>query len=239
MKKSKVNLENDPLQTVQTEFITLWNTIRKEEEEVQSIFNLQGNMFNFIKPNANFQSFHIYVACDDSRNLHFYFIASSDDANKKFDWVYSSQIKKLKYSLPVSTQPPNETKFIDWSSANKWVNDWINDTKRNAWVSNNFSVDSENNNIVQAFEIDASDFEINDLHNCYLALKKDESGKYQVDIVVYNTATHTLLNTVSKVANNGVKPAYSFEDLARPVPPFGQDGLEYRNFGVLVDLGIV
>ncbi|GHC45186.1 hypothetical protein [Ulvibacter litoralis] len=239
MENVKVSSKNLPTLNVQTEYITLWNTIRKEEEEVQSIFNLQGNMFHFIKPTADIKSFHIYVACDASRNLHFYFISSSDDANKKFNWVYSSQIKQLKYSLPQSTQPPTETKFIDWSSANKWVNNWIDDSKRNAWISDNFSVDSDKNNIVQAFEINANDFEINDIHNCFLALKKDGSGNYQADLVVYNTATQTLVNTVSKVLNGGVKPAFSFEDLARPVPPFGGDGLEYKNFGVLVDLGIV
>lgn len=228
--KNFKNTSNSLIQ-VNTDFILLWNKRRQQKKEVQKIFNDQGNIFNFVKPDNTIKSIHIYIACDERKSLYCYFISSIDDAEKKFNWIYKSEIPSIKESLPEKNLPPKgSNEYLDWETANQWVNNWINVNKRNDWIHEQFNANISKNNIVLAFEINVDDFTVNDIHNCFLGLKKDYNDEYQIDLIVYNTSTN-------RVLNYNIHKYDSVHDLARPVPPFG-GGLNYGDFGVLDSLGI-
>ncbi|MCH2194448.1 hypothetical protein [Kordia sp.] len=96
----------------------------------------------------------------------------------------------------------------------------------------------------QVLVIPTSDFEVNHLHECFFALRTNSNPtiptKYRMDLVVKNTVTNTFLNSKLELDTTDGSGS-EFEDMARPVPPFGQDGYpstDKKNFGVFLLSGI-
>ncbi|QHI38600.1 hypothetical protein IMCC3317_39940 [Kordia antarctica] len=219
-----------------TDSITTWNNMRlKNLEEIKNLFTNTGNHFSLSLGNTSICShkLHVYFAYSDGA-LQFYAIPSDSDERNKERPVEDLAL----FSIPLSTQMtkilsenPADEKYIDW------INNWCNDSIRNNWLDNV----SKNGNVIQAFVINTADFMMNTTHKCYLALRPTSENEniYMIDLVVENTKTNDILNAGSGETEGGIEP--QFRDMARPVPPFGQEGhlsTEATNFGLLGSLGI-
>lgn len=209
-----------------------WNDKRKDKSFLETYFSKSGNRFSF-KPNKEISGYlHIYLALTDNKELNFYFIKENDDKQKKNDWLSVSALSHHKEPLPPNLAENSEghTGKLPYKKVVKWVDNWNDDKIRGEWIEANFNKKQENNTIMLAFRIDSSDFIVGTRHECFLALKKVKS-KYIADIVVYNTDNFKILNS----QNTNATEESTYEDLARPVPPFGDD---YETYGVLVELDI-
>ncbi|WMN11376.1 hypothetical protein QYS49_38160 [Marivirga salinae] len=209
-----------------------WNDKRKDKSFLESYFTKAGNRFSF-KPNREISDYlHIYLAMTDEGELNFYFIEENDDKQKKNDWLSKTAISPHKEPLPSNLleNSIDHAAKLPYEKVAKWVENWNDDKIRGEWIEAHFSSKSENNTIMLAFGIDSSDFVVGTKHECFLALKKVNS-KYVADIVVYNTDNFKILNSQNTIDTADS----SYEDLARPVPPFGGD---YNDYGVLVELDI-
>lgn len=214
--------------------IKRWYGKRTDKDFLKSYFEDAGNCFTFSPERKLSGYLHIYLAMDDQNELHFYTIEEKDDKQKKFDWLATSTISGKQESLPHTLSEAKQGKDPDrvpYGIASKWVANWMDSEIREKWLDEKFSEKPADNNVVMAFRIKASDFSAGEKHMCFLALKEKGAG-YKVDIVVYNTARLQLLNPETMALNTDDS---TYEDLARPVPPFDQD---YEDYGVFVDLNI-
>lgn len=233
-------MENYPKTTLDTSAkkdnfkknIKRWYEKRKDKSFLESYFSEAGNRFSF-KPNRAVSDYlHIYLAMNEDGELSFYFIEENDDKHKKNDWLSATTISTHKEPLPSNLleNTKDHPAKLPFKEVAKWVDNWIDDKIRGEWIEANFNSKPEDNTIMLAFRIDSSDFDAGVKHECFLALKKVKS-KYVADIVVYNTDNFKILNSQNTIGTE----ESTYEDLARPVPPFGDD---YETYGVLVELDI-
>jgi len=210
--------------------IKKWYDKRETKSFLESYLSRAGNSFTFKfdRPISNY--LHIYLALDDREVLNFYFIEENDDKLKNNKWISSSKLSSHKEPLPSKLKESYESKKLPYQEVVKWVDNWNDEKIRREWLDTNFNSKIENNTIPLAFKIDSSDFSVGAKHECFLALKKINST-YIADIVVYNNESGEILNLKEKVQ---VEDS-TYEDLARPVPPFGDS---YNDYGVLVELNI-
>ncbi len=173
---------------------------------------------------------HIYFTLDSSGKVQFFVIPADSDKsiNKK---IYSSgQYPIALNSKKVTVSGYGNEELIGW------INNWCNETMRNNWLM-------KVTNAPQVLVIHTADFVVNDLHECYLALRPNTNPtiptKYRMDLVVKNTVTNAFINVKSTIdAAGDFGP--QFRDMARPVPPFGQENhasTDETNFGILSTLG--
>jgi len=210
--------------------IKRWYEKRKDQSFLDSYFDKAGNRFSF-QPNRQVTDYlHIYLAMNDEGVLNFYFIEENDDKHKKNNWLSATALSPHKEPLPAKLMEDanDQPTKLPYKKVAKWVDNWNDEKIRGEWIKTNFNRKPENNTIMLAFRINSLDFKVGVMHECFLALKKIKS-KYVADIVVYNTDNFNLLNAQNTVEDS------SYEDLARPVPPFGDD---YDDYGVLVELDI-
>lgn len=215
-------------------FIKRWNDKRTDEPFLKSFFEQSGNKFSFTKEHEDVEKLHVYLALNSKEELNFYFIKEKDDAKKRFNWLASSNLSSNKGSLPPPLDPSNETSkpAMPYGKAKEWIENWIDTEKRNEWIASNFNANYIDNTIMLAFVISTADFNIGAKHECFLALKKVKSV-YVADLIVYNTENKEIVNR--EKSNSNGPGSLEVSDLARPVPPFGD---EYDEFGALIELGI-
>lgn len=212
--------------------IKRWYEKRNDKSILESYLTEVGNRFTF-KPDRSISAYlHIYLAINNEDELSFYVIEENDDKHKKNNWLSASVISSHKEPLPSKLIESNKDYLakLPYKEVVKWVDNWNDEKIRGQWIDDNFNSKLENNTIMLAFRINSADFSEGVRHECFLALKKIKS-KYVADIVVYNTDSLKIVNT-SKAIN---AEDSTYEDLARPVPPFGGD---YDDYGVLVELDI-
>jgi len=199
---------------------------------IVSLFETTGNSFP-LTLNTTLKAserLHIYFTLDGSEKINFYVIPATEDVKGNKN-IYNDGL------FPVPLNSKQET--INNSENNElvtWINNWCNETMRNNWLM-------KITNAPQVLVIHTSDFTVNDLHKCYLALRPNTNpsihNKYRMDLVVQNTVTGAFINKKLVSDVTGIGP--QFRDMARPVPPFGQEGhasTDQTNFGILSTLGI-
>ncbi|WP_430409775.1 hypothetical protein [Kordia sp.] len=217
-----------------------WKKLTEEPVNAGIIPVLQENGNNFeLTLDATLKAaerLHIYVTLDLSQKIQFYVIPHSlDTATNKS--IYTSGL----YPIPLSSQNqavrPQENNILI-----TWIDNWCNYDLRDQWLS-------KITFIPQVLVIHTADFIVNELHKCYFALRPNSNptipSKYRMDLVIQNTVTGAFLNpTVQLTKVEGAIADSSFEpqfaDMARPVPPFGQEGhvsTDESNFGVLLQSG--
>jgi hypothetical protein len=232
-------------------FIQNWKNATENQSSVQELFSSSGNYFTLHTGNIShtYNTLHVYLGAtfepeqvilyavpglsDYSENLSQEF--SRYEASKQLPKNYmtlatyvNSKLENIGlYTEDVKAKfnrqySPEEQKLIDSIFA------WNDPKTRNAWLS---SLYEEGKPIVLSLDIDVSDFTIAEAHKCYLALKSVDSG-YQIDLVIENTTTGAFLNLTKDPEG-----MTSLHDMARPVPPFGQNGSVYTQssdqFGIL------
>lgn len=199
---------------------------------IVSLFEKSGNNFTLTldeKMKAATR-LHIYFSLNESEEIEFFVIPADADVSTNKN-IYSSGI----YPLPLSA-----TKTSVSGDGNQelitWINNWCNDIMRDGWLM-------KVSNAPQVLVIHTDDFTVNDEHLCYLALRPNTNPtiptKNRMDLVVQNTVTNTFINVEVETATaTGIGPSY--RDMARPVPPFGQENhtsTDEGNFGILSLLG--
>ncbi|WP_298512566.1 hypothetical protein [uncultured Kordia sp.] len=211
--------------------IESWSALAQQApvDGIISLFEKSGNSFP-LTLNAKMKAaerLHIYFGLDGSGNIQFYAIPADLD----------QESNKTIYSCGASVALDATQQTVTSNSNSPlvgWVNNWCNETLRNNWLT---GLDQA----VQVFVIHTTDFVVNDLHKCYLSLKPGAAkGQYTVDLVIQNTVTGMFLNVEEPSADDDALGA-QFADMARPVPPFGQEGhtsTDASNFGVFQALGI-
>lgn len=218
-----------------------WRALANEApiDGIISLLEKSGNQFTLNLKSLSLPSnkLHVYITLNGSGTIDFLAISSGSDkeSNKH---IFDSAL----FPIPLGT----EIVHINGTYTSKnalelisWVNNWLDTTKRNSWILNA----SKNGNMVQVFTIDTTDFMTDTLHDCYLALRPNSNpaipNKYMIDLVVKNVETGQLLNLAE--STNAETVEAHFRDMARPVPPFGQDNhpsTDPANFGILKSLGI-
>lgn len=218
--------------------IARWNAKRFDESYLISQLTLQGNKFSVTRTDMLIEPLHVYFALDPTGRINIYVMPESADVIGNFNWMDESYLSRTKEYLPPNILPDGEqvNPYVSYETASKWVNNWIDDNKRGAWIQNNFNVIPNQNTILIAFTINSGDFAQGIAHDCYLALKQ-QSNKWVIDLIVCNSQTGVIVN-FNKENTSMPFEAIHVSDLARPVPPFGQGGNAYNKFGVLIDLGI-
>jgi hypothetical protein len=214
----------------------LWDYIRRDSALVKKIFNEGGNSFKF-KPtdDINFQdTVHAYIYFDSNpvnkrdsltKSLFFQFIKKKDDeyiendffqANPKFVNTDPQPIKveSHKFNYDKDIVRNNRDNILLDTVINR-IKNWNNSAKRNHWISQQFK--NNNTGIFQAFVINGIDFGKNTEHRCYFGLIYDSTThSYSPDLIIVNTVTKKILSLALDNSAN-------FEDLTRPVPPFGNE----------------
>ncbi len=206
--------------TVNPSTVQNWNVERTSKTSVQDILSSNGNKFTFQFDNENVSAVHIYIGYDKiSGKISFQVIKSADDTKENTKAVAVVNVDAAKSQLPpLDISSGEDPHFISYEDANQRINDYINSTKRDAWIEETLSGGNE---IWQAFVVDEIDFEPNSSYDCYLALDtKDE--KHYIDLIVYNT---------SAGVENGLR------DMSMPCPPYGISGkTAIDKFGLLQNL---
>jgi hypothetical protein len=216
----------------------LWDYIRRDSALVKKIFEEGGNSFKFTpKDDMTFQdTVHAYIYFDSNgvnnkdsltKSLFFRLIKKEDD--RYIENNFSQKNPKF-----VETDPPlisvdsqefnfnidrtrNNKDNIHLDTARTRIDNWNNPKIRNQWISQQF--EKSNTGIFQAFVINGIDFEKNTEHRCYFGLKYDSiADSYSPDLIIVNTAKDYIKSLTA-----------NFEDLTRPVPPFGsQSKTDFR-----------
>jgi len=214
---------NDPTISIEN-----WSALAQEapNDGIISLFEKSGNSFP-LTLNAKMKEaerLHIYFGLNSSGEIQFYVIPAGLDKTTNKSILTCGEI----VAIDTTQQTVNSN---SGSPLVGWINNWCNETLRNGWLTGL-------NQAVQVFVIHTDDFVVNDLHKCYLALKLEGDKKYKVDLVIQNTVTDEFLNVEQPSTDADATGAY-FADMARPVPPFGQeDSTVEINFGVFQSLGI-
>ena len=216
----------DPILSIEN-----WSAISQDApvDGIISLFETSGNSFP-LTLDATLKAserLHIYFTLDGSGKVEFFVIPAASDQkiNKS---IYSDGLYPVPLGVAQKTiANPNKNELVTW------INNWCNETMRNAWLTNITKAP-------QVLVIHTTDFVVNDLHNCYLALKPNTNpqtqSKYALDLVIENTVTGMFLNVEEPTTNASDALGAQFADMARPVPPFGQDGhasTNQSNFGIL------
>ena len=211
-----------------------WQVLAKGApiDGIVSLFQSSGNSFT-LTLNAELKTserLHIYFTLDGSGNIQFFVIpADSDTKNNKS--IYSDGLYPIALGSKQITLANNENnELVDW------INNWCNKTMRDAWLM-------KITNAPQVLVIHTTDFVVNEAHDCYLALRPNKNSsiptKNRMDLVIKNTVTGAFLNVAEPAAETTFGP--QFRDMARPVPPFGQENhssTDQSNFGILSTLEI-
>ncbi len=238
-----------------TDCILNWNTARLDASSITSLLNDAGNYFLLDTGNISslFNTLHIYMGCNDNEVQLFALPGMADNTKNlqtSFERYQSSNSGK---ENPLSMKAYIDSKLLPISISSKKeniqekivgepspaeqtlinsINNWGEVGSINNWIESIFEKGAAAN-MVQAFDIDISDFKPGQIHACYLALTAEEV----IDLVIINTATNQILNLFKDQTNYDNESA--FRDMARPVPPFGQDIFTAQSeFGVLDVLGI-
>lgn len=220
----------DPITSIEN-----WQALAKNApvDGIISLLETSGNSFS-LTLDATLKAskrLHIYFTLDGSEKIEFFVIP--EDSDKKTNKnIYSSGLFPVPLnSKQVAVKNTENNELVDW------INNWCNETMRNKWLMN--ITDAP-----QVLVIHTEDFAVNDLHECYLALRPNTNPtiptKNRMDLVVKNTVTNAFINvklTTDVAGDFGPQ----FRDMARPVPPFGQENhisTDESNFGILQTLGI-
>ncbi|ARN79216.1 hypothetical protein BST97_15170 [Nonlabens spongiae] len=210
-------MANSNQTTVNFQTISQWNNERGSKTSLKNILQNAGNHFQFSFGDESVAQVHVYLSYDsDSQDLSFQVILAEQDTKENTQAVAIASAGQAKQQLP---KPANEVgsnpHFIDYATASQRVDDYMNDAKRNKWIDNLFD---NNLDVVQAFVVDATDFEPGDVYDCYLGLK-DANNSQEIDLIIYNTSDSVLV---------GVR------DMTRPIPPYKPiGGLSRDKFGAL------
>lgn len=210
-----------------------WQALAKNApiDGIISLLETSGNSFS-ITLDATLKAserLHIYFMLDGSGKIEF--LAIPADSDKKTNKsIYNSGLAPVSLNSKQITVANNEnSELVDW------INNWCNETMRNKWLMN--ITDAP-----QVLVIHTHDFTVNDAHDCYLALRPNTNPtiptKNRMDLVVKNTVTGAFLNIAEPAVETSFGP--QFRDMARPVPPFGQENhasTDESNFGILQTLG--
>lgn len=238
--------QGTPLYSIQS-----WKSAVSNEQTVSDIFTNSGNYFTLQTGNIShiFNTLHVYLgvtAVQENQELVLYAVPGlcdySQHMNDEFTRYQESKKQtqeetgleirvnsKLEtiglYNADIQSKfngnyTPEEQQLIESIIA------WNTPKTRNAWIN---SLYNQNKPMVLALDINISDFVMAEAHTCYLALKQVEGG-YQMDLVIESTTTGKFLNIETDAS--GVT---SLRDMARPVPPFGQDVYTQSSeqFGIL------
>ncbi|WP_298512564.1 hypothetical protein [uncultured Kordia sp.] len=234
--------------------ILLWQYQLGDQKDAKKSFDSSGNSFilNSIGTISQFyNTIHVYIAVDTYGGaIQMYAVPGMCDyedyiikgydrykisrSSRKlplegFAEYVNTKLVPMKLSTVNVKEVFNGTYTGDKKILVESIKDWNDTTKRDTWLSQLYT---NKKKVVQAFDIDASDFENGCSHTCYLALKTNPAGSketYSIDLVVENTKTGALLNLVS--TDDGTM---LLRDMARPVPPFGQSIYTYYEgqFGI-------
>jgi len=219
----------DPILSIEN-----WSALSQSapRDGIISLFETSGNSFP-LTLDATLKAserLHIYFTLDGSGKIEFFVIPAVADT-KTNKSIYSDGLFPVALGVAQKTVTnPNKNELVTW------INNWCNETMRDAWLTNITQAP-------QVLVIHTSDFVVSDLHECYLALKPNTNpqiqSKYALDLVIKNTVTGAFINEELATETTGVGP--QFADMARPVPPFGQENYastDESNFGILETLGI-
>lgn len=214
-----------------------WSNNTKSQSSTETIINSSGNYFILDGESISKlgTKLHVYLA-SDNEVLSAYAISADKDQN-----LSKAEINEIVIQIPLLTNnepipidhyagPQKEKAIILIESVNAW-----NTTKpKEMWYAKIF----DENTVPLAIEIDCADFESGDTHACFFALKIDQNN-YAMDLVIMNMGKNIIINPEEN--GGGFGGNLVFRDMARPVPPFGQEGhpsTNYSNFGILQTLGI-
>lgn len=199
--------------------VSNWNTERKSKTSVENILGQNGNKFSFQFSDSHVSAVHIYIGYNNADGkINFQVIKAADDTKDNTKAVAVLHPDTVMVPLPEITvvSEGDDPHFISYAEANNRVNDYINPTKRDSWITNSFA---DGNEILQVFVVDAVDFEPGHTYDCYLGLKSNESGGHNPDLIIYNTGSGV---------TNGLR------DLVGLAPPFKSKGKSKKsNFGLL------
>ncbi|WP_298425223.1 hypothetical protein [uncultured Kordia sp.] len=210
-----------------------WKALAQESpiDGIISLFEKSGNNFQLTldEKMKSSERLHIYLTLSDDE-ISFFVIPSASDlpVNKN---IYGSGVYPVAISATQQTVSGTGNEELM-----TWINNWCNEKMRNTWLMNVQKAP-------QVLVIHTDDFIVDNLHECYFALRPNSNAsiptKNRMDLVVKNTVTGTFLNVELETATaEGVGP--QFRDMARPVPPFGQENhtsTDVSNFGILSLLG--
>jgi hypothetical protein len=201
------------------------------DDGIISLFEKSGNSFQLTLNETLKASkrLHIYFTLDGSGEIQFFIIPAGLDQTSNKN-LYGSGIYPVALSATQTTvSSESDPELVGW------INNWCNETMRDNWLT-------KIANAPQVLVIHTDDFTVNDLHECYLALRPNANPtiptKNRMDLVVKNTVTNTFIN-VKLATDVAGDLGPQFRDMARPVPPFGQENhasTDESNFGVLEQL---
>jgi hypothetical protein len=217
----------DPIVSIEN-----WSALSKSapRDGIISLFETSGNSFP-LTLDATLKAserLHIYFTLDASGKIEFFVIPAALD-QKTNKSIYSDGLPPIAIG--------SKQQAITNESNNElvtWINNWCNETMRNAWLMNITQAP-------QVLVIHTSDFVVGDLHKCYLALKPNTNpgakNKNTLDLVIENTVTGEFLN-VEEPSTSATVGAL-FADMARPVPPYDNNvgsSTAQSDFGILEGL---
>jgi hypothetical protein len=215
--------------------INQWAIARTNEVLLNSLFSASGNSFSLNSARLGGEKLHIYIGYD-GEDLSLYTIPSEADTGSS---VSNASLTKIAIAAEKQTLASSSRDSQNRIELIEAINNWTDPANIASWVSQNFSAKTSENTILQTFIIDTTDFMSDHNYEGYFALKITEEDKkpvYTIDLVVVNTDTGQILNLVN------VGNATHYRDLARLVPPFGQEkhpSTKKENFGVLQTLGLL
>ena len=214
--------------------IKTWSDIADKASpiNINDVFEQNGNSFP-LTLNAKLKScdrLHVYFTTNASHQINFFIIPANLD-NEEIPNGYKAGLYPIMLQPNAQVIPnPNRNELVTW------INNWCDDGMRNNWLNNI-------NQAPQVLVIRTSDFTVNELHACYLALKPNTNpsipSKYALDLVIENTVTGNFINVDVSTADTEI--GSQFADMARPVPPFGQENrpsTDENNFGILEYMSI-
>ena len=211
-----------------------WDYLRKDQALVKQLFLEAGNSFRFT-PTIEIteqDTIHAYLYVDEtkvnetdgfSKALAFKFIKRKDD-------TYNEQELFKTAPLFIETEQPaqvvshafdykeeittNNKENISLTVAEERISAWLDDDKRNRWVSQQFN--TSNTNVFQVFSINGANFKKDHQYRGFFGLKYDAAtDSFSADVIVANTAAID-----SKRAN--------FQDWSVPHPPFPRSQTDFK-----------
>ncbi len=221
---------------VNKEFITQgvmnWNSYRTDADSMKTIFKLGGKFSFQISNEMKEGSSHIHAyACVSADKGSFYFILvpSKEDSPSNYHNLPATSANYIYAEVGAGTLPDHISGLISRNTAVDRTKRWSKLTDREDWIDAN-TTNAGNTGITekgvfQAFVIPVSDLSVDIEHNCFLALKEDQSeltGTYAADLIIDN-------------AQGGLH-CY---DMVCSIPPFGQHAYTVEHkFGILHAIGI-
>lgn len=208
--------ENEP---INDQLILNWNADRKSKPVVTSILNNAGNNFKFSQESYS-SDLHVYVGLDsNSGQLSITEIYAEDDTIENTQCLGIDTIGSVKEPIEnIDPIYPVNADSIELETAQQWVENWMNDATRGAYLEQCFAEGNES--VLLAFEVHQMDFDNGTVHTGYFGLEEGEDGKFFPHLIVLN----------EDLQNNTV----NLEDMTRSVPPFWGT----NDFGLLKRLNI-